>query len=464
MDLDSTPLLTASTPPRGPPSPPAPETSLSDSELITSPTTSKYSYREAWEYQFSDELDPTVAFFYKPRTVFLLIGSLIGLVYLAFTTKEDDPVFNTKVGLSVAAAVLMITGLLQFRDGPFIRPHPAFWRVILSLSVIYEMLLVFILFQQKGHMRHLMTYIDPSLGVPLPERNYADNCEITSENLWNQMDIFVIAHSLGWFAKAIILRDYWFCWILSIMFEIMEYSLAHQLPNFAECWWDHWILDLILTNWVGTVVAIFLERYQRDSKLSGQVETDGAAIYTTQLDTLRVGHNKIIHELCGGLILTLPVPTNTISFNPQILQCELNAFYLKFLLWLPPEHFLNIWRLILYFFMALPAVRELYQFISDRRCKRLGMHAWMATANIMTELLINIKFGKGEFPEPAPKEIIYFWIGFVVLLFTYAVFHFLIPFLRGRNARKSKSRSRSNSRSGSPVKNGFGKVGKSKAS
>ena len=50
-----------------------------------------------------------------------------------------------------------------------------------------------------------------------------------------------------------ILRDYWFCWvctlcqkslstgwltpslkILSVAFEFAEYSLQHQLPNFAE--------------------------------------------------------------------------------------------------------------------------------------------------------------------------------------------------------------------------------------
>jgi len=36
-----------------------------------------------------------------------------------------------------------------------------------------------------------------------------------------------------------ILRDYWFCWILSVAFELAEYSLQHQLANFAECWWDH---------------------------------------------------------------------------------------------------------------------------------------------------------------------------------------------------------------------------------
>jgi len=23
------------------------------------------------------------------------------------------------------------------------------------------------------------------------------------------------------------------------MFEVVEYTLEHQLPNFSECWWDH---------------------------------------------------------------------------------------------------------------------------------------------------------------------------------------------------------------------------------
>lgn len=53
------------------------------------------------------------------------------------------------------------------------------------------------------------------------------------------MDVFVLAHVLGWYGKAIILRDQWICWILSITFEFLEYSLQHQLNNFAECWWDH---------------------------------------------------------------------------------------------------------------------------------------------------------------------------------------------------------------------------------
>ena len=49
-----------------------------------------------------------------------------------------------------AVVVLVLTGLLEFKDGPFIRPHPALWRVVLALAVAYEMALIIILFQVSG--------------------------------------------------------------------------------------------------------------------------------------------------------------------------------------------------------------------------------------------------------------------------------------------------------------------------
>jgi hypothetical protein len=45
----------------------------------------------------------------------------------------------------------------------------------------------------------------------------------------SQADEFVLAHVLGWWGKAIMLRDYWICWVISIAFELLEYSLQHQL-------------------------------------------------------------------------------------------------------------------------------------------------------------------------------------------------------------------------------------------
>lgn len=74
--------------------------------------------------------------------------------------------------------------MIQFRDGPFIRPHPAFWRVVLGINLLYELALVFLIFQDLGSARTMMTYLDSNLGKALPERSYAENCEFTFANIW----------------------------------------------------------------------------------------------------------------------------------------------------------------------------------------------------------------------------------------------------------------------------------------
>jgi len=74
--------------------------------------------------------------------------------------------------------------MIQFRDGPFIRPHPAFWRVVLGANLLYELALVFLLFQDLNSARAMMTYLDPNLGRPLPEKSYAENCAFTPQNIW----------------------------------------------------------------------------------------------------------------------------------------------------------------------------------------------------------------------------------------------------------------------------------------
>jgi phosphatidylserine synthase 2 len=208
---------------------------------------------------------------------------------------------NTKVFVSFDAAELLVQWLLWlllefwslrmvllFARILFVWLMQAVWRFVLALGVVYQMLLVLILFQTKSDARALFKFIDPTLGVKLPEKSYAESCDFFSYKNWaDQMDVFVLAHVFGWVAKALILRDAWLCWIISVLFEVMEYSLQHQLPNFAECWWDHWILDVFTANWLGIYVGmklcdyfafkvcsfkvdIFLERNRSNSNLQGQ--------------------------------------------------------------------------------------------------------------------------------------------------------------------------------------------------
>jgi phosphatidylserine synthase 2 len=144
-------------------------------------------------------------------------------------------------GAYAAIGSFIMFSMVQFRDGPFIRPHPAVWRVALGINLLYELALVFLLFQDLGSARKMMTLIDPNLGVPLPEKSYAENCDFTAKNVWvnciiisyapcvlNQgmkdaLDIFCLAHALGWFGKGMILRDYWFCWVWPYEYYFFRY-------------------------------------------------------------------------------------------------------------------------------------------------------------------------------------------------------------------------------------------------
>lgn len=96
--------------------------------------------------------------------------------------------------------------------------------------------------------RKVFKFFDPKLGEPLPEKSYASDCRVfTPEhptnfmyNVWDAtIDVHFIAHLFGWWFKMMIIRDVKVCWICSIVFELLEITFRHWLPNFWECWWDH---------------------------------------------------------------------------------------------------------------------------------------------------------------------------------------------------------------------------------
>ena len=45
-------------------------------------------------------------------------------------------------------------------------------------------------------------------------------------------------------------------WLNSIVFEFVEMSFEHWMPNFAECWWDHWVMDVLTSLCVVVCVSV----------------------------------------------------------------------------------------------------------------------------------------------------------------------------------------------------------------
>ncbi|KAJ3822385.1 phosphatidyl serine synthase-domain-containing protein [Lentinula raphanica] len=391
---------------------------------------------------FQEKHDTSVEFFYKPLTLSALGVGLVALAYVA-TTQDvlQEGQDKRRVGAYAAIASFLTFSMIQFRDGPFIRPHPAFWRIILGINLLYELGLVFLLFQDLDSARAMMKYLDPNLGVPLPEKSYAEDCELTSQNLWNAFDIFCLAHALGWFGKAMILRDYWFCWILSIAFELAEYSLQHQLANFAECWWDHWILDVLICNWFGTYLGMKVCQYfeVKPYEWRGIRQTRGLRSKAKRVLSQFSPHDFTAFK--WGTATDFTHFFSVVLLLSVFLAAELNPFYLKTLLWMEPDHPFVIARLAFVFLWALPAVRELYQYINDpRKAVRMGQHVWLLLATIVTELLVIKKWSKGMF-EPFPKNVQRGWAIGVTLLVLYVVVQFGLPEAR-KYVRKHQNRSK----------------------
>lgn len=380
-----------------------------------------------------EEVQPSSAnFFWRPHTVSVLVALLLMLFYVTcvedFVERKDGGVYDAKRGIFACCAVFIAFGVTQARDGPIIRPHPVFWRFILCLGIIYELWLIFLLFQTRDHARVWMSYLDPSLGQVLPEQDYGGNCLIydssTPDNPWHnvkeKMDGFVFAHLLGWWAKTLILRDYWVSLVLSASFELLEYTLEHQLANFSECWWDHWIMDFVLCNGIGIYFGMLTLQYL-EVKTYKWSDLISIPTYSGKLKRFIQQFTPMSwRKFNWGTTRSLKRWLFVLALMVMFSFAELNVFYLKAALWIPPKHPLITFRLVLFFLMGLVGVRESYDFLTDSKCRKFGQQAWLLCAIITTEIFICVKFMREVVSTPPPQHIVFMWGcgGVGVLLYT----------------------------------------------
>ncbi|CAD7949252.1 unnamed protein product [Amoebophrya sp. A120] len=177
----------------------------------------------------------------------------------------------------LASSVLILTvAAVSFPDGPFERPHPLVWRLVLGLTLIYWVTLMFILCAEYDQVRAALAWLYPDELTPerwnphplpwvtvsfLDSPEYASDCTLSWENMQSKFDVFVTCHFLGWAAKGLMVRNYTLCWIMSVFWEITELFFAYILPNFSECWWDSWVADVLICNGLGIWFGIELCRW-----------------------------------------------------------------------------------------------------------------------------------------------------------------------------------------------------------
>ncbi|XP_063108074.1 phosphatidylserine synthase 2 isoform X3 [Cavia porcellus] len=324
----------------------------------------------------------------------------------------------------------------------------AYWRFWLCVSVVYELFLIFILFQTVRDGRQFLKYVDARLGVPLPERDYGGNCLIYDpdktdpfHNVWDKLDGFVPAHFIGWYLKTLMIRDWWMCMIISVMFEFLEYSLEHQLPNFSECWWDHWIMDVLVCNGLGiycgmkTLEWLSLKTYKWQGLWN--IPTYKGKMKRIAFQFTPYSWVRFEWKPASSLRRWLAVCGIILVF----LLAELNTFYLKFVLWLPPEHYLVLLRLVFFVNVGGVAMREIYDFMDDLKPhKKLGQQAWLVAAITVTELLIVVKYDPHTLTLSLPFYISQCWTLGSVLVLTWTIWRFFLRdiTLRYKETRRQK--------------------------
>lgn len=214
------------------------------------------------------------------------------------------------------------------------------------------------------------------------------------------------------------------------MFEACEYSLQHQLPNFAECWWDHWILDVATCNllgiWMGmrTIKWLSMKCYDWRSikntpTVLGKVQRS-LGQFTPHSWT---NFNWTATKSFKGYVVVVVLCT-------LLLASEVGGFYLKYLLWIPPPHPFYVLRSILYAFAGCAGVRELYQYCTDpASANGIGAQAWILGATVVVEWLVIAKWSQGMFTEPFPVAVKVFWMifGSGLVIFPIYRFYFKLP-------------------------------------
>jgi hypothetical protein len=267
-----------------------------------------------------------------------------------YNPEVHTTVENWRVGLAITCFVFLVFGLLVFPSGPFIRPHPAFWRVVFGVTVIYQGGLMWLLFQKKDDGRKSLKLFDERLGVQPVLKEYAADCALTYQNVKNAvLDIFVISHFLGNAFKAVLLRDRFVLWTLSVGWEFLELALLHMLPNFAECWWDQFILDILVCNALGFELGLWMSRRMSSFqyKWSHFEEQSFSGKFKRMLKQFTPERwTQVAWESRSNLKRVLLFHVVVIIYQ----WVELSAFFLKHVLWIPSESLFNILRLCMFLF------------------------------------------------------------------------------------------------------------------
>lgn len=75
-----------------------------------------------------------------------------------------------------------------------------------------------------------------------------------------EVDHFLFNHFFGWMLCTYWVRNPVIGYTISLIDEVSEYSFQRVMPNWVECWWDRWLLDIFGANLLGVCLGAWIVR------------------------------------------------------------------------------------------------------------------------------------------------------------------------------------------------------------
>ncbi|ESN91531.1 hypothetical protein HELRODRAFT_70414 [Helobdella robusta] len=364
--------------------------------------------------------DISLEFFYKPHTITLLSASVLWLMYSALTRSGTSPESNIWHGFCCLVFFFLTIGVLTFPNVMCRYVHLMCFLLIFlgdpGVSLVYFLCLVFLIYQEYDDIRHIIFWLYPDLKTWKPEeKEYAVNCsQITVARIWSHLDIFAVGHFWGWAMKALLVRHYGICWTISVLWEVSEVPFAHLLPNFAECWWDAIVLDVLVCNglgiWFGMVLARKLEMMNYHWESIRDIDSTTGKIRRALLQFTPASWTHVRWLDPSSTYMRI-VAVSLLVIMWQLV--ELNSFFLKHIFIIGPDHPLCYGRLILIGVISAPAIRQYYTYVTDTQCKRVGTQCYVFCAITFAEFILCVKNGIQIFRQTQLLHVLY-WLVFQV--------------------------------------------------
>ncbi len=226
------------------------------------------------------------------------------------------------------------------------------------------------------------------------------------------------------------MRDRAIAWSISLLFEAVEFTFEGMLPNFKECWWDHFILDVLLCNGLGIEVGYWICKKLQMLNYNWIIAKGRCSVFENisskfKPNVMERYEWKMFSSVRRFLLVAWFIFLTT--------ALQTTGFFIKFLVWIPPPHYTLIIRVLVWAGMAAMASKDMYAFV-DNKYSRFGVAIWISHVALLLEIGLIFKWGRGVLRPSFTPAIKLFWSSIVGAIILIAI---LISFRKEKDTCKN---------------------------